>query len=128
MVRSRVWLVLPLLVVLAGCSPALDVTTIFDDEREAADTLPDEASTLDGIVPETSRLLWSGDDVTFYATRGKGEPGTLLCLVAVEASGPAAACSARVPIEMTAAGVKGSFGEDSPGENWVERSPHFWTR
>lgn len=128
MVRSRSWLVLPLLVVLAGCAPALTVTTIFDDQREAADTLPDEASTLDGIEPATSRLLWEGDGVSFYATRGEGDPGTLLCLVAVEESGPAAACSGRVPITMTAAGVEGSFGEDSPGADWVERAPHFWTR
>ena len=131
MPRIRAWLPSLLLVVgLAGCSSPVTSTTIFDDERTADDELPAAASTIDGFVPESSRLLWQGVDVAYYAAQGDGDPGTVMCLITVADQQATAACSARVPISSALdGGDEVSFGgETAPGADWTKRGDFFWSR
>ena len=129
MASSRAWLSALLIVVgLAGCSSPSPETTIFDAPRTADDELPAVTSEMEGFVPSSSRLLWEGEDATYYAAQGDGDPGMVICLIAVDGENSDATCSARVPIGREGAGGEDvSLGETGP-DGWTKRGDFFWSR
>ena len=129
MASLRAWLPALLIVVgLAGCSSPSPVTTIFDAPRTADDELPVATSGIEGFVADSSRLLWEGVDATYYAAQGDGDPGTVICLIAVEGENADATCSARVPIGREGPGGEDvSLGETGP-DGWTKRGTFFWSR
>jgi len=113
---------------LAGCSSPSPVTTIFDAPRTADDELPAATSTIEGFVPESSRLLWEGVEASYYAAQGDGDPGMVICLIAVVGVDADATCSARVPINRVGdGGEEVSFGETGR-DGWTKRGDYFWSR
>lgn len=114
---------------LSGCTEpgTLDILSQVQTEE---DRLPDVAtrSLVGAIDPDSTRLLWTDDDVVYFAALSDDSEQ---CLVVLEDVDARSGCSSRLPIRIESQGRPDMlFGDDLPdaSEEWVKVADHLWTR
>jgi hypothetical protein len=109
---------------------ASDTLGIFSADQSAEDRLPEGATphVIGGIDPDSTRLLWTSDGVSYFAALSE-ESGQ--CLVVLESGEAWSGCSALLPIQLESqGGPEMLFADKLPdtSEDWVKVADHLWTR
>jgi len=114
---------------LSGCTEP-GTLDIFSQVQLGEDRLPEVAtrSMVGAIDPDSTRLLWTDDDVVYFAALSDDSEQ---CLVVLEDVVAWSGCSSRLPIQIESQGRPDMlFGNDLPdaSEEWVKVADHLWTR
>jgi len=114
---------------LSGCAEP-GTLDIFSEVQTQVDRLPEAAtrSLVGAIDPDSTQLLWTDDDVVYFAALSDdGEQ----CLVVLDDVDAWSSCSSRLPLQIGSQGRPDMlFGDDFPdaSKEWVKVADHLWTR
>jgi hypothetical protein len=105
------------------------LSSLFEDTQQPSDQLPEgaTATTVEQLVADSTRLLTTVGDQTFFAARPAGDSESV-CLVIVEGVEATSGCGGEpVGIELQG-GPKYSLssGQPSFGSSWTEISTYLW--
>lgn len=112
-------------IALTSCSVAPQWEQLTADEATDADALPDDVwaqDALGDIDPDSVRLQWSSDEVSYYSALSASQ-ADLGCLVVLPSDDDAVtACGVQPPVvygEIT-------LGTAAPSAGWEQLSPVLW--
>lgn len=114
---------------LSGCGEPR-ARDIFLEEQSQEDRVAEGATSnvIEGIDPDTTRLLWTNDGIAYFAALSDDDRQ---CLVVLEDSEAWSACSPSLPIQVESQGgphVLLGDGLPDASEGWVKVADHLWTR
>jgi len=114
---------------LSGCTEP-GTLDIFSEAQTEEDRLPESAipSLVGAVDPDSTRLLWTDDDVAYFAALSD-DSGQ--CLVILEDVDAWSGCSTRLPLQLASQGRPDMLlGDGLPdaSEEWVKVADHLWTR
>jgi hypothetical protein len=114
---------------LSGCTEP-GTLDIFSQVQTHEDRLPEAATrSLVGVIDaDSTRLLWTDDEVVYLAALSDDSEQ---CLVVLEDVDAWSSCSSRLPIQLGSQGRPNMlFGDDLPdaSEEWMKVADHLWTR
>jgi hypothetical protein len=112
---------------LTSCS-APTILAVFEQPQSEADTMPAGATSnvLEGLVADTTRLLWTDAGLSYYAAlSGEGDQ----CLVIVDDLEAVSGCSNDLPI--TVQGGRSAtmmLADNLPDDSadWTKVADHLW--
>lgn len=105
------------------------LSSLFEDTQQPGDQLPEgaTATTVEQLDADSTRLLTTVGDQTFFAARPTGDSESV-CLVVVEGVEATSGCGGEpVGIELQG-GPQYSLSSSQPsfGSNWTEISTYLW--
>lgn len=117
---------------LSGCTSSdgvQELESLFDEEQQAEDVLPD--TVLDDVAVDggTTRRLGADDDATFYAARSN--EGASTCLVLVDAAAGEGVSSCTMTPNPTGTEVSDGTSKAMfvvPGTDFTSLEQSGWTR